>query len=371
MAARTHRVVLLNPPVPDGKFTNRDLMGGMGIDDGFGLGVGPRLVALFKNEGTRLPVLSLAYAAALLANHDVVVLDLARLSPDDPRAFRAVLDATPDWVIAATSYAFLGAELRFLERVRAASGAARMLTGYAATHFADEILGRGLAEAIGRGNPEVAVRRLATDTLAPGVPGVLMRDEAGHVVPAGDDFIGDLDTLPFPRWDGFPDGEYRYFPLLKKRPFLTMLSSRGCPYGCHFCPYPIGQGLPFRARSAASVVDEMATLVRRHGVRAVLFRDPTFTLDMERTKAICRLVIERAAELDGLEWGIETRLDRMDEEMIRAARPRGLPLGGVRRRPARRRRAPRLQAQGHRARPRGRAHPRHGGGRHRHRQGPW
>ena len=46
------RIVLLNPPVPAGKFTNRDLMGGMGIDDGFGVGLGPRFVSLLKNEGT-------------------------------------------------------------------------------------------------------------------------------------------------------------------------------------------------------------------------------------------------------------------------------------------------------------------------------
>ena len=307
------RIALVNPPVPAGRFTNRDLMGGMGIDDGFGVGLGPRFVALLKNEGTRLPLISLAFAAALLRDHDVTVLDQSRLDPNDPAALAALVAAKPDWVIAASSFAFLGAELRYLERVKAATGASRLLLNQAATFFADDILRRGMAEVIPRGDPEVAVRHLAQGTLRPGLDGVLMTDRDGAPVPSLNGFIDDLDTLPEPRWDAFPLRDYGYFPLLKKRPFLTMLSSRGCPYQCHFCPYPVAQGAPFRPRSAALVVDEMERLVARFGVRSVLFRDPTFSLDLKRVKDICQRVIERRIPL---EWGIETRLDRMDTEMI-------------------------------------------------------
>jgi anaerobic magnesium-protoporphyrin IX monomethyl ester cyclase len=320
------RVVLLNPPVPGGKFTNRDLMGGMGIDDGFGVGLGPRFVAMLKNEGTRLPLLSLGYAAAILADHDVTVLDLGRQDPGSPGALESVVAAKPDWIVAASSFAFLGSELRFLERAREATGASRMLFGYSATHFAGDILERDLAEVIASGDPEIAAGHLARGTLAPGTDGVLMRGEAragalpivrtrgkGSAAPAREGFVEDLDTLPFPRWDGFPIDAYGYFPLLKKRPFLTLLSSRGCPYLCHFCPYPVAQGAPFRPRSAASVVAEMTRLSERHGIKSVLFRDPTFSFDGARVKAICRLLIDRRLDL---EWGIETRLDRMDLEMI-------------------------------------------------------
>lgn len=307
------RIALVNPPVPAGRFTNRDLMGGMGIDDDFGVGLGPRFVALLKNEGTRLPVIALAFAAAILRDHDVTVHDQSRLDPSDPAALDELVRARPDWVIVASSFAFLGAELRYLERVRAATGAKRMLIQQAATFFADDILARGMAEVINRGDPEVAVRHLAEGTLRPGLDGVLMADDAGRPVPAVSGFVADLDTLPEPRWDAFPRDEYGYFPLLKKRPFLTMLSSRGCPFQCHYCPYPVAQGAPFRPRSAALVADEMQRLVERFGVRSVLFRDPTFSLDMKRVKDLCQIVLDRGIKLD---WGIETRLDRMDEAMI-------------------------------------------------------
>src|SRR6185369_1599422 len=82
---------------------------------------------------------------------------------------------------------------------------------------------------------------------------------------------------------------------------------------CHFCPYPVAQGTPFRPRSASSVVGEMQMLAERHGVKSILFRDPTFSFDLARVKEICRLLIERRVDV---EWGIETRLDRMDLEMI-------------------------------------------------------
>ena len=321
------RIALLNPPVPGRAFTNRDLMGGMGIDDAFGVGLGPRFVALLKYEGIRMPVISLAYAAAILrrAGHDVAVFDQMRCDPDEAGVAEAVIAWQPEWVVVATSFAWLGAELRYLARLHAATGCRRLLTGYTATHFARGILERGLCDVVSSGDPEVAVGHLAAGTLAPGLPGVWMRAEdtaelttdaqirRTRVALAADGFLDDLDALPGPDWRGFPIPDYGYHPLLKQRPFLTMLSSRGCPYVCNFCPYPVGQGAPFRARSALHVVAEMAGLVQAHGVRAILFRDPTFSLDIERSKAICREVLRSGLKVD---WGIETRLDRLDDELI-------------------------------------------------------
>ena len=310
------RVVLLNPPVPAGAFTNRDLMGGMGIDDGFGVDLSARFLAYLKYEGIQLPVLTLAYSAAILrrAGHDVTVLDLARQDPAEPGVLQSVVDARPDWVVAASSFAFLGAELRFLQAVRDACGANRLLFGATASFYAADIASAGLCEAIAHGDPEVAVGHLAAGTLLAGTPGVLLRNPAAstlHLAPQA--FVEPVGKLPWPDWDGFDLGRYRYHPLLKPVPFVTMLGSRGCPYVCNFCPYPVGQGAPFRGRPAADVVGEMAWLAEHHGVRAILFRDPTWSMDMNRAKTIAREVKARNLPLH---WGIETRLDRLDDELI-------------------------------------------------------
>jgi radical SAM superfamily enzyme YgiQ (UPF0313 family) len=307
------RIAVINPPVPSGGFTNRDLMGGMGIDDAFGLGFGPRFVALLKNEGTRLPVIWLAYVAGALRGHDVTVLDQSLLDPNDPAAVDALVRLQPDWIISATSFGFLGSELRYLERVHHATGAKRMLFGFCATFFAPEILKQGWAEAVASGDPEVAAQALGENRLVPGTGGAILLGSQGEVVTGAETFVENLDAQPFPDWSPFPLQNYGYFPLLKKKPFVTLQSSRGCPYGCGFCPYPIAQGAPWRGRSVQSVVDEMQHDVERWGIRAILFRDPTFSMDMNRVKELCREILKRGLKV---EWGIETRLDRMDEEMV-------------------------------------------------------
>ena len=274
-------------------------MGGMGIDAAFGARVGSKLIALFKYEGTRMPVLSLAYATGILrqAGVEVHVVDAGHQPDDDPALLSQIATLGPDWVIAATSFGFLASELAFLARVHEACGAQRMLVGYAAEHFGDEILARGLAEEIASGDPETAFARLA----------------GSGDVQSSDRYVADLDTLPFPDWQGFPVDDYAYFPLLKRRPFLILQASRGCPYGCRFCPYPVTQGLRFRGRSVDSVVDEMIYLRDRFGAKSLLFRDPTFSFDLDRTKQLAREMTRRRVQVD---FGIETRLDCLDEESL-------------------------------------------------------
>jgi radical SAM superfamily enzyme YgiQ (UPF0313 family) len=307
------RVLILNPPVPNRAFTNRDLMGGMGIDDSFGVDPGPRFIALLKYEGIRLPVLSLAYAASILSDHEIVALDQSRLDPEEPGVLEAAVATKPDWVICATSYGYYGAELEFLEQIHERTGAKRLLIGYTAEFFAEQTLQRGKAEAIAVGDPETAFFDLANDKIEPGRPGVLMLDDHGQVVTSCKHYYQNLDDLPFPNWDALPISEFCYYPLLKRRPFATMLASRGCPYVCNFCPYPTGQGAPFRPRSAENIVEEMRMLVQDHGVRSILFRDPTWSLQIDHAKEICAQIIDANLKL---EFGIETRLDRMDEELI-------------------------------------------------------
>ncbi|MCB9521025.1 MAG: radical SAM protein [Myxococcales bacterium] len=324
------RVAVVEPPVPRGSLTNRDLMGAMGIDSDLGVGVGSRYIAVLKNEGTRMPVISLAYAAAILeaAGHDVEVFELVREDTDDATLVDRIAATRPDWLVCATSFAYLGAELRFCGNVRDACGARRLLVGGASAEFASDIVARGLAECVATGDPEVALASLATGELAPGLSGAVMADDSGAPVRAAAGVVADLDALPLPAWGHFARDRYRYFPLLRQRPFLTTLSSRGCPYLCRFCPYPVTQGAAFRARSPKSVVEELTTLRERFGTRAVLFRDPIFSFDVPRAKAICRGLIEAGAPVT---FGVETRLDRLDEELVdllAAAGCRALEFGG-------------------------------------------
>jgi radical SAM superfamily enzyme YgiQ (UPF0313 family) len=126
--------------------------------------------------------------------------------------------------------------------------------------------------------------------------------------------IDDLDSLPFPAWELLPYHKYDGGETNRKgMPFLTILTSRGCPYGCYYCPYPVAQGRKWRARSSENVVEELEYLIKGLGAKTILFRDPEFTLDRKRTMEICEKIMERGLRFA---WRCETRIDHLDEELI-------------------------------------------------------
>jgi anaerobic magnesium-protoporphyrin IX monomethyl ester cyclase len=69
-------------------------------------------------------------------------------------------------------------------------------------------------------------------------------------------------------------------------------SSRGCPFNCSFCSFsrnPWGVKRRWSARSAESVVDELAQIK----APMVAFTDDLFTYDLERVERICDLIAAR------------------------------------------------------------------------------
>lgn len=121
-----------------------------------------------------------------------------------------------------------------------------------------------------------------------------------------------LDALPFPLRK-LARGLPYHFPRLG--PCTTLLSARGCPFQCrYYCPYPLAQGTRWRARSAASVVEEVEQIVRDGLATRILFRDAVFTLNQSRAQTICRGI--RAANIPIRFW-CETRADLLDEETVR------------------------------------------------------
>jgi anaerobic magnesium-protoporphyrin IX monomethyl ester cyclase len=128
--------------------------------------------------------------------------------------------------------------------------------------------------------------------------------------------IGDLDALPFPAWDLFPLKNYwrlRYAhgPVTEKR-WLPLLTSRGCPYPCHFCVVPSTNGLKWRSRSAESVTREMAHWQKELAIREFHIEDLNPTVDEHRIRQLCAAIV--AGNLD-VTWKIVagTKLDALKD----------------------------------------------------------
>lgn len=123
--------------------------------------------------------------------------------------------------------------------------------------------------------------------------------------------IDDLDRLPFPARRLLPNSRYRH-PLFGGEPIATVMTSRGCPFGCVFCDKSV-TGRRWRPRSAENVLSELEQIVNELGIRSIIFYDDLFTLDKERTIGIARGMIER--QLD-LRWKCEGRVNLVDEEAL-------------------------------------------------------
>jgi radical SAM superfamily enzyme YgiQ (UPF0313 family) len=134
--------------------------------------------------------------------------------------------------------------------------------------------------------------------------------------------IGDLDALPFPRWDIAGLSRGRWIVPFAGRPYgggIPLLASRGCPEFCTYCPHRILA--PHRMRSVGSIVGELAELCERFERPYVIFRDPLFTQDRDRVMALADAI--RTRHLD-LRFECETRLDRLDTPLLDALHGAGL-----------------------------------------------
>ena len=133
--------------------------------------------------------------------------------------------------------------------------------------------------------------------------------------------IDDLDSLPFPRWDLVKGRRFGYMSPNGKsltRAF-PMLTSRSCPEHCTYCPHRITAS--FRERSVESVIAEIVELCGQCPGPHIKIRDPLFTLNRDRCLQISEEIVARGLRLT---FECETRMDDLDEKLVRAMHAAGL-----------------------------------------------
>jgi len=133
------------------------------------------------------------------------------------------------------------------------------------------------------------------------------------------EFIHDLDRIPFPAMHLLPPPS-RYHPTpasYRKLPQTHLMTSRGCPNRCAFCDTAVF-GMKYRERSVKNVMEEIDALVKKYGVKDIRFFDDTFTLNKRRALAICDEMKKR-----NLSWCCNTRVDRIDYDLLRKMKKSG------------------------------------------------
>jgi anaerobic magnesium-protoporphyrin IX monomethyl ester cyclase len=104
----------------------------------------------------------------------------------------------------------------------------------------------------------------------------------------------ELNVLPLPAWELLDHKLYAAMdsqPAVGRRPYMAIVTSRGCPYRCAYCHQTMGK--VFRKRSAESVLTEMEELRFKHGFKEFEIIDDCFNLDRERMYAILAGIRDR------------------------------------------------------------------------------
>ncbi len=129
------------------------------------------------------------------------------------------------------------------------------------------------------------------------IPGNLVTRESTHV-PERMTVKG--MRYPIPAWDlvnlpGYWDLPYSHGPKTPK--FLPILTSRGCPYPCDFCVVPETNNRRWRGNEPEQVVEEILALRDRFGIHDFQVEDLNPTVQHQRWEKICKLLIERKANV--------------------------------------------------------------------------
>jgi radical SAM superfamily enzyme YgiQ (UPF0313 family) len=308
------KTVFLQPPdPPEGKVV-RDMAGRFGI----------RVEA---NTGAVLPPLDFAYAASILEKNGFTsqIIDAPALHLDVQEVLEELLKEKADMIVISTTPVSFKNDLEISDSIKEKLPDTLVcLTGSLVSILPEIALNGSKVDIVVRNEIEFTILdllRVLGDKRFEGVRGIAYM-ENGKVVRTPDRaLISNLDELPFPAYHLLPMGRYSHNWFSEEdKPFMTMLASRGCPYKCIYCPYPIGYGNLWRGRSAQNVLNEMQFLVDNFHVKSILFRDQVFTFDMKRTEEICRGIVERGIDV---KWRCETRVDRLSRKLMTVMKEAG------------------------------------------------
>jgi len=144
------------------------------------------------------------------------------------------------------------------------------------------------------------------------IKGIAYKSNGEIIVNPEYPFIENLDELPFADRTLLPTKIEYFNPIVKRLPYTTMFTSRGCPAKCTFCTAPFFMGRKIRFRSAENVIKELE-YVTSLGYKEVFFRDETFTVFKERNLKICEEIIKRKIDLS---WICNARIGTIDKETM-------------------------------------------------------
>jgi radical SAM superfamily enzyme YgiQ (UPF0313 family) len=277
-----------------------------------------RCTSIVSKANYAVPPIGLAYMAAMIRQHSdaqVILWDAVaqKRSPHD--FISAVTSQQPDVLIATIGTSTYPFNAYILKKIRdRLSDTTIVGIGPHVTALPDEALQDGTVDYVIRGEPEYTILELISknslNDKVGDVAGISYRLNGNVYHNPPRPLIDDLDGLPFPAWD-ILDASYAP-PFSRKSPFGLIITSRGCPYNCHYCASKVNYGSRWRARSVGNIIREIEHMIHQ-GFKNFGFWDDTFTINRKRVIHLCREIVSRKLNI---QWICLSRGDTVDPEML-------------------------------------------------------
>ncbi|EPR34286.1 Radical SAM domain protein [Alkalidesulfovibrio alkalitolerans DSM 16529] len=254
--------------------------------------------------------LQLEYLAASVRDRaDVWLVDAFGLDLSTAETLDVLAETKPDVVGVSLNFAASSRpSLDILRGVREAlPEATTLLGGNTATFRARDLCLDPAVDAVVVGEadltfPEI-VDALAVGSPLDGVPGLCIERQGRAVTTKDRPLVENLDALPFPARDLLPLGETYT---------RSVLTARGCSYGCIYCSATAFWRRRTRIRSVDGILAEVATLVRDKAAY-FSFADDCFTIRPERAMAVCDGLAAMGGETA---WSCTGRIETISPELL-------------------------------------------------------
>jgi radical SAM superfamily enzyme YgiQ (UPF0313 family) len=226
-----------------------------------------------------------------------------------------VKEIPPDLIVVDTSTASIYNDVRVAETLKASFPDAFItLVGTHPSALPEETLRLSdKVDAVAKGEYDYTIRDLAFCLKDKGdlrsVDGLIYRENGEVIHNNPRPQIDNLDEIPFVTKVYKKYLNIRnYFFAAVDYPMVQIITGRGCPFRCSFCLYPqTFHSRRFRPRSATNVVDEFEYVVENlPEVREIELEDDTFTVNRDRVREICQLILARNIKI---KWYAQVRAD--------------------------------------------------------------
>jgi len=151
------------------------------------------------------------------------------------------------------------------------------------------------------------------------VKGILFEKDGKIIKTQEREFI-DMETLDPTPWELVNVDDYILNGIVLKdckRELDIGETSRGCPFGCHFCYSSVFHKRKWRPMSVEKTFEKIKNDVERFNLDGVWIRDDNYFVDLNRVKEVCNLMLKESLDIKWYSSGMRIDIfNRIDDNLL-------------------------------------------------------